>query len=129
MVRGSFYPDCPNNSLQLPSYAVFLDSANALVVRTTTLEPCLDWNSTVGLIRLRPKAIPTSPEIQKDFETKAIPTEDGYNCVVMDFTIRIGTAEFVKKKGLRNGPIVLNSDTSTWGPVTGKDAKASVTIL
>ena len=135
---GDLYLDFPDSSLEYPCYAVFLDPANALVVRSTGKVSEI-IKSSVGTDKLPNRNIViTSEEILELIPDKTKIKKSRHKAIYD--VERIGVASFVKGYGKKdeNGQWIESDDelnatyvkgADSWGPVTIEDAKVWVTIL
>jgi hypothetical protein len=122
---GSFFPDFPDEPLEYPYFALFLDPANALILRGIDARISFISSDTITLSRrlgkMASKPILTSDEFNKmqvPDEVKRIQSQPGYQRHQLIGTsgvpgIRIGIATFVKTLGGKNGARRKEKDANT----------------
>lgn len=146
---GALHLDFPNDPLQFPCYALFLDPANALIIRSKEFEPFQDDPGKGYPEKPVPKSVLSTEVVQQNIE-KYPQLKGAYVFKALSDVIRIGVAAFVinhrksdedseeddedKPITMPEGELDLNdvlyaSGAESWGPVTREDPKVWVTIV
>lgn len=64
---GSVHLDMPDEPLQFPCFALFLDPAKALIIKGKDLEPAHDLNRNEGQSKLVPQRILTTADVNRNY--------------------------------------------------------------
>jgi len=145
---GNLYLDYPDEELKFPCYALFLDPAHALVLRTRRGRPAIDDGDVPRSVHHLLKEdvsdqLATSNDVLRSQDPRR---KDGVFQAIAN-TERIGLASFMKgyknmprevqdrerpkmgKGDLKWSDIQAVSSKDSWGPITKEDPAVRVTVL
>ena len=147
---GNLYLDYPDEELKFPCYALFLDPAHALVLRTRRGRPAIDAGdvprSVDHLLKedVSDQLVTSNSALRSQKED---PRRKGWVFQAIANTERIGLASFIKRyknvpREVQDGesPEIQEGDLKwddidavsskdSWGPITKEDPAIRVTVL